>query len=378
MMMSDSKLNSIPSAGQKTQGKGRVLVAMSGGVDSSVAASLLVDQGYEVIGATMQVWDYSICNIEEGNGSCCSSLDVDDARSVADHIGIPFYVLNCEHQFKEAVIDPFIADYLQGNTPLPCVNCNTFLKFDHLVRKMKELECDFLATGHYAQISQTTTGRYELTTSEDTWKDQTYFLFTMNPELLPKLLFPVGGMNKADVRQYAEERGLVVARKKDSTGICFVGKSGYDNFIESQVPASVLSELKGELRRFPTGEVMGRHEGIHHYTIGQSKGLGLDHHEKMFVIKIDAKSKVVWIGEEKYLFKPSVKVERPHFLQPFENGEVLNVKIRYQHRGSAARVFQEGAELRVEFLEPQRAITPGQAAVFYRDRALVGGGWIHL
>jgi tRNA-specific 2-thiouridylase len=356
--------------------KGRVLVAMSGGVDSSVAASLLVDQGYEVIGATMQVWDYSNCDIEEGNGTCCSSLDVDDARSVADHLGIPFYVLNCETQFKEAVIDPFVQGYLNGQTPLPCVNCNTFLKFDHLVRKMKELECDFLSTGHYAQIQNNAKGVTELVTSEDSWKDQTYFLFTMNPELLPKLLFPIGHMNKTDVRKYAEDKGLIVARKKDSTGICFVGNQGYDNFIASQVSRETLKALKGELRRFPTGEIMGQHEGIHHYTYGQSKGLGLDHHEKLFVLKIDPETKTVWIGDEKYLFKSSLNVERAHFLQEFENGERLNVKIRYQHRGSPGRVIKDGEEIRIEFDEPQRAVTPGQAAVIYRGRALVGGGWI--
>lgn len=356
--------------------KGRVLVAMSGGVDSSVAASLLVDQGYDVIGATMQVWDYSSCDIEEGNGTCCSSLDVDDARSVADHLSIPFYVLNCETQFKEAVIDPFVAGYLAGQTPLPCVNCNTFLKFDHLVRKMKELECDYLATGHYAQIQKNPKGHSELVTSEDSWKDQTYFLFTLNPELLPKLLFPVGHMNKADVRKYAEERGLVVARKKDSTGICFVGNQGYGNFIATQVSAQALKELRGDLRRYPTGEIMGRHEGIHHYTYGQSKGLGLDHHEKMFVLKIDPVTKTVWIGDEKYLFKQSLKVERAHFLQDFVNGEKLNVKIRYQHRGSLGTVIKDGEDIRIEFDEPQRAVTPGQAAVIYRGKALVGGGWI--
>lgn len=358
--------------------KGRVLVAMSGGVDSSVAASLLVEQGYEVIGATMQVWDYSNCDIEEGNGTCCSSLDVDDARAVADHLNIPFYVLNCETQFKEAVIDPFVAGYLKGETPLPCVNCNTFLKFDHLVRKMNELECDFLATGHYAQIHTGANGRRQLVTSEDSWKDQTYFLFTLNPELLPKLLFPVGNMNKADVRKYAEDRGLIVARKKDSQGICFVGNMGYDNFIESQVSRATIQKLKGDLRRYPTGEIMGRHEGIHHYTYGQSKGLGLDHHEKMFVLKIDAETNTVWIGDEKYLFKTSLNVEKLHLLQDFVDGETLNVKIRYQHRGSPAKVFREGEKVRIEFAEPQRAVTPGQAAVFYRDKALVGGGWIRL
>lgn len=355
--------------------KKRVLVAMSGGVDSSVAAALLVDQGYEVIGATMQVWDYSQCDIDEGNGTCCSSLDVDDARAVADKIKIPFYVINCESKFKEKVIDPFVSDYLKGQTPLPCVNCNTYLKFDHLIHKMKELDCDYLATGHYAQIEMDN-GKSFIATSEDDWKDQTYFLFTTNADIIPKLLFPIGHLKKPEVRRIAEEKGLIVAKKKDSTGICFVGNQGYGNFIESQVGAKALEAQRGYFRRYPGGEVMGQHKGIHHYTYGQSKGFGLDHHEKMFVIKVDAESKTVWLGEESYLFGHDLQLRDMRLMDQLDEGVTYTVKIRYQHKGAEAKLRKDGDGFKVSFLEKQRAITPGQAAVIYKDKKLIGGGWI--
>ena len=360
------------------QKKPRVLVAMSGGVDSSVAAALLVEQGYEVIGATMQVWDYTSCNIEEGAGSCCSSLDVDDARSVADKLNIPFYVINCEAKFKAAVIDPFLQAYLDGQTPLPCVNCNTYLKFDHLLKKMRELECDFLATGHYAQIQKDAKGLPQIVTSEDDWKDQTYFLFTILPEVIPHLLFPVGNMKKPEVRKIAEARGLSVAKKKDSTGICFVGNKGYDRFIEEQVSPEILKTKVGVIKRYPTGEIMATHAGIHHFTYGQGKGLGMDHHEKLFVVKIDGKDNTVWVGDEKYLYSEEVDAVNAHWIDQALDGEEVQVKIRYAHKPSTAKYIKTASGFKLKFTEPQRAVTPGQAAVLYRDKQLLGGGWITL
>lgn len=352
----------------------RVLVAMSGGVDSSVAAAILVEQGYEVVGVTMQVWDYSTCDIEEGHGTCCSSVDVDDARSVADKLNFPFYVINCEAKFKAAVIDPFIGAYLEGKTPLPCVNCNTYLKFDHLIRKMKELNCDYLATGHYAKIEVGASGRPGIVTSTDDWKDQTYFLFTINPELVGKLMFPIGHMTKPEVRVIAEQKGLSNARKKDSTGICFVGDKGYDNFIEEHVSREQLK--KGVVRLYPSGEVVAEHNGIHHFTYGQRKGLGVYHSEPLYVIKIDGQTSEVWVGEEKHLYAEEMQVVEPHWLDDVQDGERLRVKIRFQHKGSWARVYQTEKGLSVRFEEPVRAVTPGQAAVMYRENQLVGGGWI--
>lgn len=360
--------------------KPRVLVAMSGGVDSAVAAALLVDQGFDVIGATMQVWDYSKNKVEEdadcdAHGTCCSSDDVDDARWVADQIGIPFYVLNCEDQFQAEVIDPFIESYLSGETPIPCVNCNTFLKFSHLIQKMKELDCDYLATGHYAKIVKNDDGEQLIQTSEDGHKDQTYFLFTLDKEVIPKILFPVGNMNKTEVRKIAVEKKLVVAKKKDSIGICFIGKGGYKEFFSDHVAPDLFS--KGEIVLYPESKVMGTHEGLHGFTLGQRKALGVSFSEPLFVKALDMENDRLVLCRESDLYADTVEVKECNFFTDVEKGQVYRVKLRYQHKGSQCRVEDiTDSRVKLKFDTPQRAITPGQAAVFYKENNLVGGGWI--
>ena len=352
---------------------------MSGGVDSSVAAGLLTDQGYEVVGATLQVWDYSKSAKKEGYGTCCSSVDVEDARAVCQVLDIPFYVIGCEDYFEETVINPFVREYLSGKTPIPCTNCNTFIKFRYLVEKMEELDCDYLATGHYASVKPLHSGRYGLFVSGDPLKDQTYFLFTIDPKILPKLLFPLGSLRKEVVREIALKKALPVFNKKDSTGICFASVGGsYREFIEERLSHHPREKgLGGKIKLYPSGEVLREHEGIYYFTIGQRKGLGMSYSNKpLYVVKIDGKTKDVWLGEERFLYSSEAEVENLHFLDEVEEGEKLDVKIRFHHQGAPARVRKSSRSFRLEFLEPQKAVTPGQSAVFYRGSQLVGGGVI--
>ncbi len=358
--------------------KKRVLLAMSGGVDSSVSAVLLKDQGYDVVGMTMQVWDYSRpeSDIQEGYGTCCAGTDVEDARSVCQKLNIPFYMLNCTARFKQKVIDKFMDSYLQGKTPVPCVDCNTYLKFDHLLQKRKELECDFLATGHYARVEKTSTGRYHIRQSADDWKDQTYFLFTVSPKALPYLLFPVGGMDKTAVRKIAEERGLSVFRKKDSTGLCFTGAGGYAEFIKKRLSGQ-SKVSKGLIKLYPSGEVLGTHTGLYQFTCGQRKGLNVPSSKALYVVKTDVQNNTLWVGEESCLYSDSARLTDLNWLDEVCEGERVRVKIRFHHEGCPARVYKEDSDrVLLKFEQAQKAVTPGQAGVMYRGDQLVGGGSI--
>ncbi|MBY0369840.1 tRNA 2-thiouridine(34) synthase MnmA [bacterium] len=353
----------------------RIVVAMSGGVDSSVAAGWLKQQGYDVIGISLQLHDQAQ-STENKFGTCCSISDIQDARTVAEKMGIPFYVANMEDQFEEAVIDNFVGEYLQGRTPNPCVKCNEKVKFSRLMDWAMDLGADYLATGHYAQIySDPETGKHELARAVDPQKDQSYFLFTMRPEDLPRTIFPVGGLEKAQVRELASQLGLMhVAQKPDSQEICFVQAKSYREFIEERVPAS---QLKPGRLLDPHGVVLGQHTGLHQFTIGQRKGLGVFSPDPLYVLEIRPETGDVVVGPESCLFRKSAVVAGMHWIRPFDPSAKLTAKIRYRASDSPVEVSLLGGDrIEVRFLQPQRAITPGQALVLYDGQTVLGGGWI--
>ena len=355
--------------------KQRVVVAMSGGVDSSVTAALLLEQNYEVIGMTMQIWDYSRFSAEHGEtfGSCCSLDDVQDARRVAERLAIPFYVVNFEKDFQSRVIDRFCDDYFAGRTPNPCVLCNQTLKFELLMRRALELEADFLATGHYAQILRED-DRYYLAKGLDQAKDQSYFLFTLSQQQMAHTLFPLGAMSKAQVREHASRFGLRVAEKPESQDICFVPDGDYVRFLEEERGAD---QLNGDIVHV-SGRVLGRHRGIYRYTIGQRRGLGIGWTEPLFVVGIDVDKRQVIVGEKEHLARPSLQAFQCNWSIPLPEVPLdCRCRIRYRHQAVAARVIPQAAgEVRVEFVEPQAGVTPGQAVVFYDGDRVLGGGWI--
>ena len=353
----------------------RVAVAMSGGVDSSVTAALLREQGAEVIGLTMQIWDYRNFTAPDGQhfGTCCSLDDVYDARRVAEQLNIPFYVVNFEKEFAQAVIDTFCADYFAGRTPNPCVLCNQVLKFELLLRRAMELEADFLATGHYARIVREGE-HYALRKGRDAAKDQSYFLFTLTQEQLAKVRFPLGELTKEQVRAHAARLQLRVAEKAESQDICFVPDGDYVRFLEEQRGAGTLD---GELVHVD-GRVLGRHQGTYRYTIGQRRGLGIAWPEPLFVVAIDAASKRVMVGEKPFLAVTDFTVEKVNWIvPPPAQSFAAACRIRYRHNEVPSHIqCVDGNQLRVHLNTAQHGVTPGQAAVFYQDDKVLGGGWI--
>jgi tRNA-specific 2-thiouridylase len=361
---------------------------MSGGVDSSTAALLLRDQGCEVIGCTMQLWDYRRNPQKDGEpqyGRCCSLDDVYDARRVAEHFGFPFYVLNLEKDFEQQVIQPFIESYLGGRTPLPCTACNTFLKFDRLLKFARQVGVERVATGHYAQIDYDSKEGYTLLKGKDPAKDQSYFLFELTQKQLPHIDFPVGGFEKKEIRRIAGEGGIPAAKKADSQEICFVPDKDYAGFITrhtEEIEADLLPVLNRLNQSGPIllkdGTRIGTHEGVFRFTIGQRRGLQIAHGRPLYVLDLDASRNVVTVGYQEDLLSKALLASKLSWVAGSPPGTSFDaeVKIRARHRQVPARIAVRGGSAEVTFLEPQKAVTPGQAAVFYLGEKVLGGGWI--
>ena len=359
---------------------------MSGGVDSSTVAAMLRADGHTIIGLTMQLWNQRRLAGHEGmpesvQGRCCSLDDVYDARRVAEHIGIPYYVVNHEERFEREVVRPFVAEYLSGRTPIPCSLCNNHLKFDQLLVVARQIGAERVATGHYARVTyDDTCGRWLLRRPADKSKDQTYFLFGLIQEQLSRTLFPLGDMTKPQVRDLARAHGLVSAEKPDSQEICFVPGGDYKRFIDAYLAdqGETLPDTAGELVT-TSGEVIGEHPGIHNFTVGQRKGLGVATGSPLYVIQISGANKQVIVGGEENLYSRTLRARRVNLIAVDDLHEPMRVTVKIRHRHEPALALIEKSdndEILVTFDEPQRAITPGQAAVFYDGDTVVGGGWI--
>jgi tRNA-specific 2-thiouridylase len=352
-----------------------VVVGMSGGVDSSATAALLLEQGYDVVGITLKLWPQDC--VSRAEDKCCGPQAVTDARAVCHKLGVPYYLIDESAEFQTRVIQYFADEYKAGRTPNPCVMCNQNLKFGRLIDRADQLGAEFIATGHFARVEQDPNGgRTLLKRGCDRRKDQSYFLFSLRQDQLARAMFPLGEKTKDDTREVARHCQLKTAEKEESMEICFVPDNNYGRFLEQ---SKLVEKHRGEIVT-PQGQVLGHHDGIEFFTVGQRKGLGISSAKPLYVLELDPEANRVVVGDDaSALERDEFIAERCNWI-PFERlaGEVeASVKIRYNHPGASAMVTAlEGGRVRVKFHSPQRAITPGQAAVFYRDDLVLGGGWI--